>query len=355
MTQFEKDQLKKRVQAISLSFLIALALMAAKFYAYAITGSSAVLSDALESIINVVASAFALWSILLAAKPPDESHLYGHGKIEYFSAGFEGALIILAALGIFQTAMYQILSPRPLPNLDYGLLVLLSAALVNCLTGLALIRTGKRTKSLVLVADGKHLMTDVYTSVGVVAGLLLVRQTGWLWLDGLTACVVGANIVFMGWRLVRESFAGLMNETDPKLLEEICDILVKNRKDIWIDVHKLRTWKSGSRLHMDFHLILPRDLTLEAGHSEVKELEGIFKAHFGDQTDVLIHADPCIEPECPVCSFDPCDIRLKDTQHQGIWRREEMISEARVAERGIIEENGLERQEHEMASIQGKP
>ncbi len=209
------NHLNRRMTAICLSLLISIVLMAAKFYTYHITQSSAVLSDALESIINVVAAAFAVGSIWMAARPPDSDHPYGHGKIEYFSAGFEGALIIFAAIGIFKTGISHLLMPAPLANLQAGLSILVAAAVVNLLLGAALIRIGNRLQSLTLVADGKHVLTDVYTSAGVVAGLILVHWTGWLWLDGAIACMVGVNILLTGMRLVRQSFSALMDASDP--------------------------------------------------------------------------------------------------------------------------------------------
>jgi len=300
-------------------FLVGMVLMAFKFYAYRKTGSSAILSDALESIINVVAGALAVGSLLFSAKPPDETHPYGHGKIEYFSAGFEGALIALAALGIFRAGLLQILDPQPLPHLQVGLVVLAGTAAVNLFLGAWLVRLGSKTQSLVLVADGKHLLTDVYSSAAVFLGLSLVLVSGWLWLDGAVACVAGVYIVLEGFRLVRKSFWGLMDTSDPGLLEDICALLVKNRRDVWIDVHKLRAWRSGARVHVDFHLILPGDLPLEAGHQEVKELERIFEAHYKGQADVLVHLDPCSDLECPVCANDPCNLRQEKAVVQRTW------------------------------------
>jgi cation diffusion facilitator family transporter len=309
------------------ALVVGAGLMGLKFYAFWITGSTALLSDALESIINVVASAFALGSILLAAKPPDESHPYGHGKIEFFSAGFEGALIILAAIGIFQEGTRQILHPHPLPRLESGLLILLGVGLVNLVLGMTLMRLGKRTRSVVLVADGKHILTDVYTSAGVLLGLGAVYYSGWLWLDGAVACFVGVNIVVAGVTLVREAVVGLMDASDPDLLDEISLLLARHRKEVWIDVHKLRAWRSGKRVHVDFHLILPRDLPLEEGHRHVKELEKIFSDHFGGFAEVLIHLDPCTDPECPVCWFDPCEIRQERKSKLRVWRREVLTAE----------------------------
>ncbi|MEW6388425.1 MAG: cation diffusion facilitator family transporter [Thermodesulfobacteriota bacterium] len=320
--------LKVRLIAISASVLLGLGLMALKFYAYWLTQSSAILSDALESIINVVASAFAWGSILLAAKRPDPSHPYGHGKVEFFSAGFEGALIILAAVGIFLKAWPQILNPHGLPRLEQGLVLVAATALANGLLGIGLLRIGKRSQSLALVADGKHLLTDVYTSVGVLAGLGLVFATGWLWLDGAVAAVVGVSILITGARLVRQAASGLMDTSDPRLLGEISAILASHRKGKWIDVHQLRARRSGSKVLLDFHLVLPYDFTLSEVHREVKELEGIFKAHFGSDADILIHVDPCAEPECPICGFDPCQHRQHETQSQRLWHPEVLTAEA---------------------------
>ena len=322
------DNFRLRLLAIGLSLGLGAALMALKFYAAYLTGSSAILSDALESIINVAASAFALVSILWAARRPDESHPYGHGKIEYFAAGFEGALIILAAAAIFFKAWPQLFSPQPLPRLETGLFLVLFAALVNLALGFGLIKTGRRTQSLTLVADGQHLLTDVYTSGTVVAGLALVWFTGWYWLDGAVALLVGVSILVIGAKLVRQAFMGLMDTSEPDLLQEIAGVLAQHRKDTWIDIHRLRARRAGSRVLLDFHLILPRDFTLQEVHREVKELEGILNAYFGGQADILIHADPCEEPVCPICGYDSCLHRQADTQMQRLWSSQVLTAEA---------------------------
>jgi cation diffusion facilitator family transporter len=300
--------------------------MGVKFYAYWLTQSAAILSDALESIINVVASAFALGAVVLAAKPPDPSHPYGHGKIEYFSVGFEGALIFLAAVGIFIKAVDQLWHPRALPSLEIGLGLILGASLVNLGLGTALIHVGKRTNSITLVADGRHILTDVFTSAGVLIGLFLVWLTDKIWLDGATAALVGANILYTGWKLVRHAFAGLMDASDIELLDEIATILKEHRKSAWIDIHRLRARRAGELLYLDFHLILPQDFSLEQAHQEVKELEQIFKTHYRDQAEVHIHADPCDgDRECPICGYDPCKSRRAETAWQRVWKREVVV------------------------------
>jgi len=315
------------------SFAVGSLLMGVKFYAYRLTGSSAILSDALESIINVAASGFAMASLLIAAKPPDADHPYGHGKVEYFSAGFEGALIVLAALGIFATGAPRIWSPRPLPHLSAGLGLLLGTGLVNLVLGVGLLRTARKTGSLVLLADGKHILTDVYTSAGVLIGLWLVKLTGYYWLDGAIACAVGLNILFTGGMLLRQSIAGLMDQSDAKLVDELVALLQRHRKPSWIDIHELRDWRSGTFFYIDFHLILPRYLTLEEAHREGKELETVIKQHFKNAAGVMIHLDPCIENDCPVCGTSDCSYRSDDFRERPEFTRRSVTSKGWGGER----------------------
>ncbi len=326
MSLISESPQKARLVTITGSVIIGVLLMGVKFYAYWLTDSAAILSDALESIINVVASAFALGAVVLAARPPDLSHPYGHGKIEYFSVGFEGALIFLAALGIFIKAADQLWHPRTLASLEIGLGLLLLASSINLGLGLGLIHVGQKTHSITLVADGRHILTDVYTSGGVLIGLLLVWLTGKTWLDGVTAALVGANILYTGWKLVSHSFAGLMDAADVQLLEEIATVLKGHRKPSWIDIHQLRARRTGERLYVDFHLILPQDFSLEEAHREVKELEQIFKDHYRDLAEVNIHVDPCNgDMECPICGNDPCQRRQAETVWQRVWQREVLV------------------------------
>jgi cation diffusion facilitator family transporter len=311
----EQGQQRIRITAGLLSLLIGAGLMAVKFYVYRLTGSSAVLSDALESIINVVASGFAIISIILSAMPPDEDHPYGHGKIEFFSAGFEGALIVLAALGIFRVGVGHLLAPRPLPQLDLGLLLLVAASGVNFLLGLGLMRVGRRTRSITLEADGRHVLTDVYTSAGVVGGLILVRWTDWYWMDGLVACLVGFHILFVGARLMRTSYKGLMDAADPEVLKQITAVILAHRQPSWIDIHKLRAWNAGPRIHVDLHLILPRDMKLVEAHREADALEQAILDEVPGADSVLVHLDPCQQEHCPICGRSRCSHR------EGLFRQ----------------------------------
>lgn len=325
---FGKRNPRAGTTVMPVALCVAVALTGVKFYAYGITGSSALLSDALESIINVVAAGFSLFSVVLSAKPPDASHPYGHGKIEFFAAGFEGALIVFAAIAMFTKGLEHAWNPHELPHLETGLGLLGVTALVNLGLAGVLSVAAKRTKSLVLEAHGRHVFTDVLSSGAVLVGLALVYVTGWYQLDGAVACLVGLNIVFMAVTTVRRAFGGLMDESDPDLLREIGILLQGHRRNLWIDAHRLRAWKSGQRIHVDFHLILPRDLPLQQGHTEVKELERIFTEHFGGQADVLIHLDPCEEPECPVCGNAPCDLRSLQTGETETWHWQDLTRDS---------------------------
>lgn len=321
----QKAYQRQRMRAIGLSVLVSIALLGMKFFTYRLTHSSAVLSDALESIINVVASIFASLSVWMAAKPPDPDHPYGHGKIEYFSAGFEGALIVGAAVAIFYTGIAHLRNPHALPHLEQGLAILVAAAIVNLLLGIYLVRIGRRTDSMTLIADGKHVLTDVYTSVGVVVGLVLVYWTGWVRLDGIVACLVGINILFTGGKLVRQSFARLMDASDPDLLDRIAHLIAQQRRDEWVDIHQLRAWRAGSLTHIDLHLVLPQDVSLEKAHVESKILENLLIDEFQGNASVLVHMDPCAPPKCPICGRNECDMRQHQQQPPCEWNRQRLV------------------------------
>ena len=315
-----------RLRAMTLALAVGGLLMTAKFVAYFITGSAAILSDAFESIINVVASGFALYSIYLSNQPPDKSHPYGHGKIEYFAVGFEGALIILAAAAILYKAIPAFFQVRTIAKLDLGIVLVMGASAVNLAMGIFLIRTGRRTRSAPLAADGKHLITDVYTSVGVIIGLVLVKMTGWLWWDPLAACAVAVNIVITGWHLVNQSFDRLMDKADPELLEKIVEILNQHRHPDWIDIHQLRTRYYGNKVHVDFHLVVPRSLGLLEAHLEAKEIEEKLLSSLAEVEEVIVHVDPCEDPLCEWCLRAKCKDRSKEvTGTLEPWRVDKVV------------------------------
>ncbi len=281
-----------RRRAAMLSLVIGVGMLFGKWLAYLLTHSHAILSDAMESVVHVAATAFALVSINLAARPPDPKFPYGYGKVSYFSAGFEGGLIALAALAILYESIQGLILGEKLASLDVGLILISVAGGVNLLLGVYLIRFGRATNSLILVADGQHVMADAYTSIGVIVGVSLAWVTGKTWLDGLTAIAVGCSILWTGWHLVAEAVTGLMDRADPGLLQRIVNALQERRDEGWIDLHQLRAWQSGDRAFVDFHLVVPEDWSVARIHAAHDICHDILRETLGAGTEVIIHFDP---------------------------------------------------------------
>lgn len=285
------DDRRRRAAAV-LSLAVGVLMLVGKWAAYALTGSHAILSDAMESVVHIAATGFALVSLIVAARPPDQRYPYGYGKIGYFSAGFEGGLIAVAALLIIYEAIQGFLRAEPLQKLDLGMLLIVGASVVNLALGLWLIRQGRQTGSLILVADGQHVLTDSWTSFGVVAGVGLVMLTGWQWLDPTIALLVALNILRTGFGLVREAYSGLMDRADLDRLERIVAALRRGRLPGWLDVHQLRAWQAGDRAFVDFHLVVPRDWSVVRLHDTIEHARALLRAELGPGTESNIHFDP---------------------------------------------------------------
>ena len=298
-----------------------------KMSAYLITGSAAIFSDAAESVVHILATSMALTSIIISSKPADESHLYGHGNVEYFSAGIEGALIFVAAIVIIFQAVRDLVTGTVLKSLDVGLVIVGLAGIINLVLGLYMVRTGKSTDSLTLIADGKHILTDSFTSIGVLVGIILVMLTKYTILDPIVAIVVALNIIGTGSKLIRQSIGGLMLETDPELLKKISDKLSAFKKEYWIDIHELRYWKSGDVMFIDFHLILPCYFTIEQTHKEEKEIHAMLDKEFIN-LQIKIHFDYCRPELCKFCEYSTCDIRQEEHSVNFDWKVEKLSGEA---------------------------
>lgn len=291
-----------------------------KFVAYWITHSNAILTDAFESIINIVAAAFGLYSLVYAARPKDEDHPYGHGKMEFIAVGFEGSLIIFAGGGMIIKAFYTIYHPATLQRMDVGLWITVVAAVVNFLMGTYLVRKGKTLHSNTLVADGHHLLSDTWSSVGLLVGIFFILQTGYAWIDTVLTVILGLYILIVGYRLVRDSLSGLMDQADFVKLEEIAGVFNRERKDRWIDIHNLRVVRYGSHIHIDAHLTLPWYDDLETSHREVKLLEKIVGEHFGNRVELFIHTDPCLPHSCSICTLTGCAERKNPFVKKMEWK-----------------------------------
>ncbi len=305
-----------RRRAITVSLLVSLALLVAKFQAYRLTGSTAILSDALESIVNVVAAVFAIGALVFAGRPADRNHPYGHGKMEFLSAAFEGGLIAFAAVLIVYEVAQSLLYGASLRDLDLGLAVVLGAGLVNLALGAYLVRAGRRHDSLTLVADGRHVMADFYTSAGIVVGLLLVRVTGLDWLDPLVAAVVALNLLWTGLGLVRQAAAGLLDEEDPELLNRLLDVLQPRLGQGVIRVHHLRAIRAGRFHHVDAHLVVPEFWSVERSHELAEELAEQVVKDLGVEGEMTLHTDPCHRIYCRMCDLEDCPIRRDLFRHR---------------------------------------
>lgn len=308
-TPVTQDSVKLKRMAIILSLTIGIALFFVKIFGYWLTGSAAILSDALESIVNIIASAFAFYSLLLTLRPPNKNLPYGYGKIEYFSAGFEGAMIVIAALFIMYYGVKDIIIGPELDKVDTGVIIIAFASLVNLLLGLYLIRSGKKTNSLILVADGKHILTDSITSIAAFIGLILILITDYVYFDPIIAILIAFNILWTGFKLMKESISGLMNQTDKNTLQKIADALEqeKFRNGNLIDIHQLRYWKSGDKYFLDFHVAVPADMKIEQAHKINEELQDFLRKKFNTtELEIMIHMDPCKPPKCPLCGETNC-------------------------------------------------
>jgi cation diffusion facilitator family transporter len=318
--------LRKEFRIILLSLLVSFLLTAAKFTAYFLTHSVAILSDALESIINVVAGAFASYSIYLAGKPRDENHPYGHGKIEFFSIGFEGAMIFIAGCLILFKAVQYLMGAAQLRGITQGIWLVTATTLVNLLLGQYLVRTGRKLSSITISGNGQHIMTDVYSSIGLIAALVIIHYTGWAWVDPVVSVVMGLLILRKGYQLLRRSISGLMDETDIQLIDKVISILNANRRPAWIDVHNMRVQQYGNNYHIDCHLTLPYYLELSQAHEELKAIERLVNGGFpAGEVEFFIHMDPCIPVCCHYCQLSECPVRSEPFTGKITWKRENVL------------------------------
>jgi len=311
------SQTKRRLGLLSL--VVSAGLVAIKFYAYHLTRSQAVLTDALESIINVFTSGFALYSLYLTGLPKDENHPYGHGKVEYLSIGFEGALIVMAGLFIFYSATISLIHPHAVARPDWGVALLSLTALINLAVGVLLTRAGKRLQSVALTGDGQHLYIDALSSLVSSAALVLVAATGIVQFDGVAALLLGAFILVNGYRMLRSSVSGLMDEADSVIVGQVIAELQARRRAPWIDVHNLRVQRYGANLHIDCHMQMPYYFSLEQIHAELHDIEELIRTHFAVEVEMFVHADPCTFKACSLCLMPDCPVRQHSFRHEVKW------------------------------------
>jgi cation diffusion facilitator family transporter len=317
---------KKEFHVIQISLIVSFVLTGTKFLAWLLTHSVAILSDALESIINVVAGGFACYSIYLASKPKDENHPYGHGKVEFFSIGFEGAMIFIAGCLILFKAVQFFFLPATLESIDKGLWIIGGTAVGNLVLGQYLLREGKRSSSLTISGNGAHIMTDVYSSGGLILALLVIHFTGWTWVDPLASALMGSLILRQGYQLLRRSISGLMDETDMQVVDRVIQVLQEHRRVKWIDVHNMRVQQYGNNYHIDCHVTLPYYLQLNNAHEELKAIEQLVNTAFtSGEVEFFIHTDPCVSSCCHYCGMPDCPVRQHEFTGAITWTRENVL------------------------------
>lgn len=313
---------RARVRVILLSIFASFVILILKVAAYEMTGSAALKSDALESLVNIVAAIFALGAVVFAGRPADKGHPYGHGKMEYFSSAFEGGLISLASVLILMEgarSLYMGVTPH---KLEVGLFLNLGAGALNGVLGFILIRSGRKYKSKALEADGHHVMTDFYTTVGIGAGLFVVQMTGWNWLDPLMAIGVGLLLARTGFKLVRESSAALLDEEDPKVISKLVQLMNRIRPKDVVAIHELRTMRSGRFTHVDVHVVVPEFYEIKRAHDLVEEFGQQIISKGELEGEFHSHVDACERHYCRECSVEPCPIRAKPFESRPLLTEE---------------------------------
>jgi len=309
---------KEKKRIVLLSLCIGILLMMIKFLAFIMTNSNAILTDAAESIVNIMASSFAFFSIYFASLPKDQNHPYGHGKVEFFSAFLEGGLIIVAGLIIISKTVYNIFYPEPIKDLINGSFLISITGFVNGILSWYMVRKGRQLNSLTIIADGKHLRTDAISSFGLIIGLILIYLTEIFWLDSLISLGLATYIVYSGYKLTRISVGGLMDESDLELVEKVVEQFNMHRRDAWIDVHNLRIQRYGATYHVDCHVTLPYYYDLVKVHHEVSELDKAVNSNTLN-TELFVHADPCVHQCCHYCNMKDCPVRYEPQTVQIDW------------------------------------
>lgn len=306
-----------RIQRLIVAVGVGLFLL--KLAAWWLTNSVAIFTDAMESIVNVVSGFIGLYSLHLSAQPKDNNHPYGHGKVEFVSAAIEGTLISVAGLIIIYEAVNNLKHPHELGQMDLGILLVAVTAAANFGLGEMAVRRGTGSNSLALIATGEHLKSDFWSTAGLIVGLILIRLTNLLWLDSAVALVFAGFIIFTGYKILRSSLAGIMDEADKELLSRFAAVLEQNRQENWVDLHNLRVIKYGSTLHLDCHLTVPWYLNVHEAHREIDRLDSLAKSSFGESVELFVHTDGCLDFSCRICEKANCPARKFQFEKKVAW------------------------------------
>lgn len=320
-----KERSLNTIQVQKILVAVSVILFLTKLWAWWLTDSVAILTDTLESIVNVVAGFIGLYSIILSSKPRDRDHPYGHGKVEFISSAIEGVLILLAGLLIIVEASNKLVNGQPLRELDSGLILLGITALVNFAMGQLCIIRGRREHSPILVASGSHLKSDTYSTFGILLGIGLIILTGMQWIDIAVAFLVAIIIIFTSYRIIRRSISGIMDESDTTVIEEILAVLKRHRLDAWIDVHNMRVIDYAGFYHIDCHLTVPYYIPVNEAHELMEIMNTKVKEHFRDRVEFFVHIDGCLFSQCPICSVAECPVRKAEFNGHLEWTVENLV------------------------------
>lgn len=309
--------------------ILGVILLVAKAYAWYITSSVAIMTDALESIVNVTAGAVGLYALYLSSRPPDKTHPFGHGGAESISSSIEGLMMCVAGGMMIMEAVRNMIYPSPINDLDIGLALIITAAAANYIIGRMAITKGRKNHSPALVASGHHLKTDTYTSAGIIIGLLAIlaaNSMGYsvLWMDGAVAMIFAVIVLYTGIKVVKASMDAIMSKADLEVLERVVETLSRNRHDDWIDVHDIRVMKQGSILHIDMHVTFPQEMTVGEQSREVTEVVNAIRKEFNNEVDLMLMGDPCNAGFCTICGRD-CDNREHEFRGYIKWTVEDQM------------------------------
>jgi len=318
--------------------ILSVVLFAGKLWAWYLTHSVTILTDALESTVNVITGFIGLYSIIISAKPRDKNHPYGHGKAQFVSSALEGSLISIAGLLIIYEAIAQLLQPKQLHKLDVGVVIIAATGVLNFLFGQYAVKNGKKYRSMVVEAAGRHLLSDSYSTAAIIIGLVLVIVTKWVWLDSVVALCFAVIIIVTGYRVLRRSLAGIMDEADEKILNDVIEFLQNNRKPQWVDLHNLRVIQYGDVLHIDTHMTIPWYYKVVEAEKELHGLEDIIKPHFGNKVELFVHIDGCMPYQCKLCALADCPVRQEEFKHQVLWTLTNVSVDEKHGKHGMPEE-----------------
>ena len=301
---------------------VGIILFIGKITAWKLTNSDSVFSDAMESIVNIISAFMGLYALYLGGKPRDENHPYGHGKVEFVTSAIEGSLISIAGVMIIYEGSNSLITGKVLNKIDWGIWIIAATAIANYVLGYISIQKGKAENSIVLISSGKHLQSDTFSTLGVVVSLVLVYFTKLVWIDSVVALALGVYIITIGYKIIRQSLSGIMDEADPAMLGRLADFLNENRKPEWIDVHNMKIQQFGSRLHIDAHITLPWYFELRNAHNEMETMIKEIAENTDRTVEFNFHMDDCKPTSCAICQIANCPVRQQEFLKKVEWTGE---------------------------------